>query len=110
MRRYQHWDKIVKHFADSKLEHSIGVAKELNLFDVTLTDYLKDKYALWLDMRSNDDNKNHGSGRRMENGFEGITIQLNREAETAGAFNCYIYVVSDAQLNIKNGRFSSAPY
>ena len=110
MQRYQHWDEIVKHFADSKLEHSIGIVKELNLCNVTLSDYLKDKYALWLDMRSSDDNKNHGSGRRIENGSEGITIQLEKDAETAGTLNCYIYVVMDAQLNIKNGRFSSAPY
>ena len=108
MQRYQHWDEIIKHFADSKLEHSTGIAKELTLCNVTLSDYLKDKYALWLDMRSNDDNKNHGSGRRIENGSEGITIQLEKEAETAGALNCYIYIVMDAQLNIKNGRFSSA--
>ena len=68
MHRYQHWKEIQKYFGDSKEEHGMGVTKALNL--------LVDKYGLFLDLRSNDDNKVHGSGRRIENASEGITIQL----------------------------------
>ena len=75
-----------------------------------LKDYLVDKYGLFLDMRSNDDNKIHGSGRRIENASEGITIQLLKAAETAGELTCYIYIIMDAQLHIENGRFHSAVY
>ena len=110
MYRYQHWDEIKKFFADSKTEFGSGVTKALGLSAVGIEDYLTTNYGLWLDMRSNDDNKSHGSGRRVENGSEGITIQLEKTGEVAGALNCYIYVVMDAQLNIEDGRFKSAIY
>ena len=109
MRRYQHWEEIQKYFGDSREEHAIGVTKALNLSDMRLKDYLVDKYGLFLDMRSNDDNTIYGSGRRVENASKGITIQLEK-AEAAGGLNCYIYVIMDAQLNIKNGRYHSAIY
>ena len=85
--------------------------KALNLSDMRLEDYLVDKYGLFLDMRSKDDNKVYGSGRRIENASEGITLQLKKKAEeAAGGLNCYIYIIMNAQLNIENGRFYSAIY
>ena len=62
----------------------MGITKALNLSNMRLEDYLVDKYGLFLDLRSNDDNNIHGSGRRIENASEGITIQLKKAAETAG--------------------------
>ena len=56
----------------------MGVAEALNLSDMRLEDYLTDKYGLFLDLRSNDDNKVHGSGRRVENASEGNTFQLEK--------------------------------
>ena len=61
-------------------------------------------------MRTSDDDTLHGSGRRVENASEGVTIQITKKAETAGALNMYLYVVMDAQLNIENGRFVNALY
>ena len=61
-----------------------------------LEDYLNDKYGLFLDMRSNNDNKIHGSGRRVENASEGITLQLEKRAEAAGELNCFVYIIMDA--------------
>ena len=78
--------------------------------DVTVREYLTEKYALWLDMRTNDDDSLHGSGRRIENASEGITIQIAKIAETAGALNIYLHAITDAQINIENGRFISALY
>ena len=110
MRRYQPWEEIQKYFGDFREEHGMGVTKALNLSDMRLKDYLVDKYGLFLDLRSNDDNKIHGSGRRIENASEGITIQLKKKSETAGELNCYTYIIMDAQLNMENGRFHSAIY
>ena len=87
-----------------------AVAKDLALADVSLGQYLTSKYALWLDLRTTDDDQLHGSGRRVENASEGLTIQITKEAEAAGALNIYLYVMMDAQLNIENGRFVSALY
>jgi len=112
MRAYQQWDEARKHFAGGLKQHLevAMVAKDLGLADVTVAEYLTDKYALWLDMRTNDDDSLHGSGRRIENASEGITLQITKKAEAAGALNVYLYVLMDAQLNIEDGRFNSAVY
>ena len=79
-----------------------------DLSDVSLKEFLTNKYSLWLDLRTTDDDKLHGNGRRIENASEGITLQITKTAETAGKLNIYVYVIMDAQLNIENGKFVSA--
>ena len=95
----------------SKLPPDVSkVARSLDLHDMYLGAYLTNKYALWLDLRTTDDNELHGSGRRVENGSEGITLQITKTAEAPGALNVYIFIVMDAQLTINNGNFESAIY
>ena len=86
------------------------VAKDLALADVSLGEFLIDKFALWLALRMTDDDQLHGSGRRIENVSEGITIQISKAEEEVSALNIYLYVIMDAQLNIEDGRFVSALY
>ena len=69
--------------------------------------YYGNRYGLWLEFRSSDDQKLHGSGRRVENA-SGVTLQLDKTAEPTGPLNCYVYLVMDAQLNISNGQLISA--
>ena len=71
------------------------------LYDLSLGEYLINKYALWLDFRTIDENELHGTGRHIENASESITLQIEKKAESAGAINAYIYLIMDAQLNIK---------
>ena len=73
-------------------------------------EYSTDKYALWLDFRMIDENTLHGTGRRIENASEGITLQIEKKSQSAGNVNAYIYLIMDAQLNIQNGTFDSAIY
>ena len=112
LRPHHQWEETRKLFAaGSKLHPETGsVAKDLALADVSLGEFLTSKYALWLDMRSTDDDSLHGSGVRVENGSEGITLQISKKAETAGALNIYLYIIMDAQLNLAAGRFVSALY
>ena len=112
MRAYQQFQEIRRHFGGGKLRTAeiAAVAKDLQLAEVDLAYYLESKYALWLDLRSNDDDSVHGSGRRIENGSEGITIQITKKGESEGALNMYLFVIMDAQLNIENGRFIRAIY
>ena len=57
-----------------------------------------------------DRNELHGTGRRIENSSEGITLQIEKKEESAGAFNDYIYLIMDALLNIQPGAYVSAIY
>ena len=108
MRSYEQYDEAHKYFTEGRLANDVQA--QLQLYDVSLGEYLVNKYALWLDFRIIDDNELHGTGRRMETASEGITLQIEKKAETAGALNAYIYLIMDAQLNIQNGAHVSAVY
>ena len=70
---YRHqYDEIVKHFAEGQLKEAVPIQKDLQLHNVNIASYYADKYALWLDFRTIDDNRLHGSGRQLENTSEGI--------------------------------------
>ena len=112
MKAYQHWNEINKFFAFNSKHSKItnSVLKEVNFSNVTLEKYLTTNYALWLDLRSADDNFLHGSGRRIENASEGITIQISKEAGDDETINVYLYVIQDAQINFEDGRFKEVIY
>ena len=108
MRSFEQYNKACKYFAEGRLANDVQA--QLLLYDVSLAEYLVNKYALWLDFRTIDENKLHGIGRRIENASEGITLQIEKKAETAAALNAYIYLIMDAQLNIQSGTYISAIY
>ena len=112
MRSFEQYDKICKYFAEGKQRDNDAneIQKHLQLYDLSLGEYLVNKYALWLDFRMIDENFLHGTGRRIENASEGITLQIEKKTESAGALNAYIYLIMDAQLNIQNGAYTSAVY
>ena len=58
-----HYDEIVKHFAEGQLKEAGTIQKDLQLHNVNIASYYTDKYALWLDFRTIDDNRLHDSGR-----------------------------------------------
>ena len=108
MRSFEQYDEICKYFAEGRLANEVQA--QLQLYDVSLGEYLVNKYTLWLDFRTIDENELHLTGRRIENASEGITLQIEKKAETAGALNAYVYLIMDAQLNIQNGAYISAVY
>ena len=112
MRSFEQYDEICKYFAEGKQKdnNTNEVQKHLQLHNVSLREYLTDGYALWLDFRMLDENELHGTGRRIENASEGITLQFEKKAESAGTLNAYIYLLMDAQLNIQFGAYISAVY
>ena len=73
------YDEIMKHFGEGRLKDAGAIQKDLQLHDVNLTSCYTDKYALWLDFRTIDDNTLHGSGRRLENTSEGIRLQITKK-------------------------------
>ena len=84
----QQWDEIQRHFLrnpDSNMD---------------IESFYNDKFALWIDMRSTKDNRLHGSGYKLMNTNDGVQIAITRTNTTA--YTMHIFVVSDAQLTIKN--------
>ena len=81
-----------------QLDKYLKFRGHLQLHNVSVGKYLTDRYALWLDFRTIDENELHRTGRRTENASEGIT---QRKAETDGALNAYIYLIMDAQLRME---------
>ena len=110
MRSFEQYDEAHKYFAEGMQRDSNAneVQKQLQLYDLSLGEYLVNKYALWLDFRMIDENSLHRMGRRIENASEGIILQIEKKVESAGALNAYIYLIMDAQLNIQNGAYVSA--
>ena len=112
MRSFEQYDEICKYFAEGKQKDNNAneIQKQLQLHDLSVGEYVTDKYALCLDFRTIDENSLHRTGRKVENISEGITLQIEKKAESAGNLNAYIYLIMDAQLNIQNGSFVSAIY
>ena len=112
MRPFEQYDEICKYFAEGKQRDNDAteIQKHLQLYDLSLGEYLVNKYALWLDFRMIDENELHGTSRRIENALEGMTLQIEKKEESAGTLNAYIYLIMDAQLNIQNGAYISVVY
>ena len=112
MQAYQQWDEIIKYFAltSKRDKETDKVAKDLCFTDTTVLKYFTTRFALWLDLRSTDDNTLHGSGRRIENASEGVTIQIEKKQESDENLNIYLYIIQDAQINFEDGRFKEVVY
>ena len=112
MRSFEQYDEACKYFAEGVQRDSNAndVQRQLQLYDVSLGEYLVNKYALWLDFRMIDENELHRMGGRIENASEGITLQTEKKAETDVALNAYIYLIMDVQLNIQSEAYVSAIY
>ena len=112
MRSFEQYDEICKYFTEGKLRDNDAneIQKHLQLYDLSLGEYLVHKYGLWLDFRTVGENELHGMGRRIENASEGITLQTEKKEESARGVNAYIYLIMDAQLNIQNGTYVSVVY
>ena len=56
------------------------------------------------------ENTLQGTGRKVGSEEGGITLQIEKKAESAGALNAYMYLIMDPQLNIEKGAFVEALY
>ena len=92
---YRHqYDEILKHFGEGWLKEAGAIQKDLQLHNVNMASYYTDKYALWLDFRTIDDNKLHGSSRQLENTSKGIRIQITKESVYISNFRCSVFKCS----------------
>ena len=81
MRSFDQYNEICKYFTEGKQKdnNTNEVQKHLQLHNVSVGEYLTDRYALWLDFRMIDETTVHGTGRRIENALEGITLQIEKK-------------------------------
>ena len=81
MRSFEQYDKICKYFAEGKQKDNNAdeIQKHLQLYDLSLGEYLVNKYALWLDFRMIYENELHGMGRRTENASEALPYKLRKK-------------------------------
>ena len=108
---YRHkYDEIVKHLAEGQLKEAAAIQKDLQLHNINIASYYTNKYALWLDLGTIDDNRLHGSGRRLENTSAGIRLQITTESGSVGKLPCYLYIFQDAQINISDAQFLNVVY
>ena len=64
IRSFEQYNEARKYFTEGRLANDAQA--QLQLYDVSLGEYLVNKYALWLDFRMIDENELHGTGRRIE--------------------------------------------
>ena len=79
MRWFEQYDEAHKYFTEKRLANDVQA--QLQIYDVSLGEYLVNKYALWLDFRMIGENELHWTGRRIENASEGITLQIKRRKQ-----------------------------
>ena len=77
MRSFEEYNKICKYFAKGTQRNNDTneVQKHLQLQDLSTGEYITGKYALWLDFRMINENILQGTGRRIEDISERITLQ-----------------------------------
>lgn len=96
--KIHHWDEIRRYFIheDNKENHDTYMNVEKY--------YSENKYALWIDLRTTEDNNLFGSGKKLEK--DEVKFYINRENTGSGKFFLYSYLVSDARLHIVNKTFN----
>ena len=69
MRSFEQYDKACKYFTEGsqKDNNTNEVQKNLQLHNVSVGEYLVNKYTLWLDFRTIYENELHRTGRRIKN-------------------------------------------
>ena len=110
MRSFEQYDEICKYFSEGKQRDADTneVQKQLQLYNLSVDEYLTYKYALWLDFRAIDENTLHGMGREIGSMGGGITLQIEKKEEATGELKAYIYLIMDAQFNYRSRAFVSA--
>ena len=72
--------------------------------------YAGDMFGLWIDLRTFPDEEIHGGGFILDSTSDGVKLEIWRKAGGSGKVTCYIYVVSDALVEVMNGGLESIKY
>lgn len=72
--------------------------------------YAKDKFALWIDLRSHFDNDIHGSGTVLDSTRDGVRLEIKRTMKGSGKITCYMFVIADALIELLGSGLKSILY
>ena len=72
--------------------------------------YAGDMFGLWIDLRTFPDEEIHGCGFHLVSTSNGVKLKIRRKAGGSGKVTCYIYIVSDAIMEVMDGGLSSIKY
>ena len=72
--------------------------------------YTGGMFGLWIDLRTFPDEVIHGGGFSLDSTSDGVKLEIRRKAGGSGKITCYIYVVSDAIVEIMNSSLASIRY
>ena len=72
--------------------------------------YTRDKFGLLIDLRSMAGQSLHGSSARLVNAEDGIQLEIERHLTGSEAMNCYVFVISDSQMNLLGRQLESVQY
>ena len=87
-----------------------SVKKRFGIEGVKQKDFYTDKFALWIDLRTNPDNSIHGGGLVLNNTRDGVKLEMKREVGGTGNITCYMFVVADALMEVMNSNLRSIMY
>ena len=72
--------------------------------------YTGDMFGLWIDLRTFTDEEIHGGGFALDSTSDGVNLEIRRKIGGTGKVTCYMFIVSDAIVEVMNGGLSSIKY
>ena len=81
-----------------------GKAKDVNNDNLSKLNFLKDKYALVIDLRTVDQENVVHSGRNIIGVQSGILLEIEKLATSVDLL-CHVFIVADGSVSIKNLKF-----
>ena len=92
------WSEVSRFFMKEKHKPQYMTLKKF---------YTEDKFGLLIDMCSMASQEMHGSGTCLVNSTDGVQLEIKRDPKRSKTVNCYVFVISDSQLNIMNKQLDS---
>ena len=82
--------------------------KQNQIVDIDAQSYYgNNKFAIFIDLQSTEDNQLHGSGKIQLSGDDILLTMTKKKELSPGIYHMRVYLVSDARLIIKNKELKS---
>ena len=72
--------------------------------------YTGGMFGLWIDLRTFPDEEIHGGGFTLDSTSDGVKLEIRRKAGGSGKITCFIFIVSDAIVEVMNSGLGKVLY